>query len=125
VVNHVPKLSRTAAEQILADYEGYAALGTQSTYKKAQKLAKRFGKFKTSRTGQQLEAQQDWLRTPVTRLEAASRSTTPSTTPLPVTGGKHSHPPSFLSSNFKCTKPQVESARNRRGVCVGCARARS
>jgi hypothetical protein len=89
----VPKLSRTAAEQILADYEGYAASGTQSTYKKAQKLAKRFGKFKTSRTGQQLEAQQDWLRTPVTRLKTTA-APTPSTTPLPVTGVKHSRPPS-------------------------------
>jgi hypothetical protein len=79
VVNYVPKLSRTAAEQILAEHEGYAASATQSTYKKAQKLATKFGKFKTSRTGQQHEAQQDWLRTPVTRLEADPRSTTPST----------------------------------------------
>ena len=94
VVNHVPKLSRTAAEQILADYEGYAASGTQSTYKKAQKLAVRFGKFKTSRAGRQLEAQQVWLRTPVTRLDAPARSTTPSTTPLPVAGVKHGRPPS-------------------------------
>jgi hypothetical protein len=94
VVNHVPKLSKTAAEQILAEHEGYAASAAQSTYKKAQKLARQFGTFKKSRKGQPLEAQQDWLRTLVTRLEAAARSTTPSTTPLPVTGGKHSRPPS-------------------------------
>ena len=63
VVNHLPKLSKTAAEKILAEHEGYAASAAQSTYKKAQKIAKKFATvFKKSRKGQSLEAQQDWLR---------------------------------------------------------------
>ena len=39
VVNHLPKLSKTAVEQILAEHEGYAASAAQSTYKKAQEIA--------------------------------------------------------------------------------------
>jgi hypothetical protein len=65
VVNHLPELSKTAAEQVLAAWrsahEGYAASSAQSTRKKAQKLAKRFGTSKKPRKGQPLEAQQDWL----------------------------------------------------------------
>ena len=62
--------------------------------KTARHWHKEFKKFKRSTPGRQHDARQNYLRTPVTRLEAAARSTTPSATPLPVTGGKHSRPPS-------------------------------
>jgi hypothetical protein len=60
---------------------------------------------KRSTPGRQHDAQQNYLRTPVTRLEAAARSTTPSTTPLPAASRWcKAQPPSPLSDNIECKR---------------------
>jgi hypothetical protein len=92
VANFVPKLAPWRQEQILAEHEGYPPSAQESTYKTAMRWHREFKKFKRAK-GKQRAAQEEWLRIPVTRLETTA-APTPSTTPLPVTGVKHSRPPS-------------------------------
>jgi hypothetical protein len=98
VASHTPSLPPGLQERILAEHEGYPGYPVSASNpmsKTARHWHLGFKKFKRSTAkGRQHDAQQNYLRTPVTRLEAAARSTTPSTTPLPVAGVKHSRPPS-------------------------------